>query len=94
MLDSDQITGIVIVFILAVLMPLSIGMLRRLWRVPNKDKSAQLPDLISPRLDRLENAVDSIAVEVERISEGQRFVTKVLAERPLAGPIPMSITPH
>jgi hypothetical protein len=29
------------------------------------------------RLLRLEQAVDSIAVEVERISEGQRFLTKL-----------------
>jgi hypothetical protein len=92
MLDSDQITGIVIVFILAVLMPLSIGMLRRLWRIAPKDRSTPLQDVISPRLDRLEQAVDAIAVEIERVSEGQRFVTKVLAERPMAAaPAPMSI---
>jgi hypothetical protein len=39
-------------------------------------------DQVLPRLDRLEQAVDAIAVEVERISEGQRFVTKALTERP------------
>ena len=33
------------------------------------------------RLARLEQAVDSIAVEVERISEGQRFTTRLLTER-------------
>ena len=32
------------------------------------------------RLARLEHAVDSIAVEVERVSEGQRFVTRLLAD--------------
>lgn len=32
------------------------------------------------RMQRLENAVDAIAVEMERIGEGQRFVTKLLAE--------------
>jgi hypothetical protein len=32
------------------------------------------------RLERLESAVDTIAVEIERISEGQRFVTKLLSE--------------
>ena len=31
------------------------------------------------RLERIEQAVDAIAVEVERISEGQRFTTKVIA---------------
>jgi len=33
------------------------------------------------RLQRLEQAVDSIAVEVERISEGQRFLTRLQTER-------------
>ena len=36
------------------------------------------------RLERMEQAIDSIAVEVERISEGQRFTTKLLSERPAA----------
>jgi hypothetical protein len=38
-------------------------------------------DEIAERLSRLENSVDSTAVEVERISEAQRFTAKVLAER-------------
>jgi hypothetical protein len=33
------------------------------------------------RFDRLEHAIEAMAVEVERMSEGQRFVSKVLAER-------------
>jgi len=33
------------------------------------------------RMLRLEQAVDSIAVEVERISESQRFISKLLADR-------------
>ena len=33
------------------------------------------------RLTRIESAVEAMSVEVERISEGQRFVTKVLSER-------------
>jgi hypothetical protein len=36
---------------------------------------------IADRLDRLDNAVDTISVEVERISENQRFTTKLLSER-------------
>jgi len=32
------------------------------------------------RLERLEASVDAIAIEIERISEGQRFVTKLLSE--------------
>ena len=32
-------------------------------------------------LGHLQQAVDAIAIEVERLSEGQRFTTKLLAER-------------
>ncbi len=40
------------------------------------------PHGISPaQLDDLRNSLDSIAVEVERISEGQRFTTRLVAER-------------
>ena len=35
---------------------------------------------IREHLNRLEQAVDAIALETERIAEGQRFTTKILAE--------------
>jgi len=38
-------------------------------------------DSSDERLARVENAVESIAVEIERISEGQRYVTRLLNER-------------
>ena len=41
------------------------------------------------RLERIEQAVDAIAVEVERISEGQRFTTKIIGDlRALPQPDP------
>ena len=40
-----------------------------------------VPSDLGERLDRIERAVESIALEVERISEGQRFVTKLMSER-------------
>lgn len=36
---------------------------------------------VEDRLDRIERSVEAIALEVERVSEGQRFVTKLLAEK-------------
>lgn len=33
------------------------------------------------RLERLEHGVEAIAIEVERVSEGQRFVTRLLSEQ-------------
>jgi hypothetical protein len=41
----------------------------------------KVPPEIMGRLERMEMAIDSIAVEVERISEGQRFTTKLLSDR-------------
>ena len=69
------------IFIVVVLFPLTIAYARRLWRRGAVAVSA-IPHELMDRLTRLDQAVDSIAVEVERIGEGQRFVTRVLAERP------------
>lgn len=46
----------------------------------------KIPLELTGRLERMEQAIDSIAVEVERISEGQRFTTKLLSERPQGAP--------
>ena len=82
--NADQMTIMTLAFIFAVMMPIAIAMSRRIFR-KGSTRAAQAPvDVISPRLDRLEQAVDAVAIEVERISEGQRFVTKVLVERPAA----------
>ena len=40
-----------------------------------------VPPLTEARLVRIEQAVDAIALEVERISEGQRFTTRLLSEQ-------------
>ena len=39
---------------------------------------------IEARLSEMQHAIDTVALEVERISEGQRFTTKLLADRGLA----------
>ena len=39
-----------------------------------------LPADLGDRIDRIEHAVESVAIEVERISEGQRFTTKLMSE--------------
>jgi hypothetical protein len=71
------LTGI---FFVAVLMPLSIALARRIWRRGVVTMSA-LPQEVMERLTRLDQAVDSIAVEVERIGEGQRFMTRLFANK-------------
>jgi hypothetical protein len=53
---------------------------RRAWRRAEK-KYAAAGSGSRAELQQLQQAVDVIAVEVERISEGQRFVSKLLNER-------------
>src|SRR5919204_4043381 len=48
----------------------------------------RVPADVTQRLERMEQAIDAIAVEVERISEGQRFVTRLLSERPAGAQLP------
>ena len=43
-------------------------------------QTESVPPLTEARLARIEQAVDAIALEVERISEGQRFTTKLLSD--------------
>jgi hypothetical protein len=38
------------------------------------------PGALTDRLTNLEQSVDAVAIEVERIGEGQRFMTKVMTE--------------
>lgn len=64
------------VAILAIGVPLARAFARRVEQGPPKMSG----DVLA-RLERMEQAIDSIAVEVERISEGQRFTTKLLAQR-------------
>jgi len=81
-IDGDDVTAIFIVFMLAVLMPISLGITRRLWRRTPRGMEPRVEEVVVPRLERLEQAVDAVAIEIERIAESQRFVTRILAERP------------
>jgi hypothetical protein len=81
--DPDMVVGMSFVLAMCLVLPISIAIAKRIWR-GRRDSGPIIEDRVSQRMDRLEQAVDTIAVEIERISEGQRFVTKVLVERPVA----------
>jgi hypothetical protein len=52
-------------------------------------EKGSVPSVSEARLARIEQAVEAIALEVERISEGQRFTTKLLSEQARHVPRPM-----
>jgi hypothetical protein len=63
----------------------AINAITRAWVARGRDEARMANEAGTPladsRLARLEHAVDAIAVEVERISEAQRFTTKLLNEQ-------------
>lgn len=65
--------------------------MRRRWKRRSLPASAPIPagDL---RIERIESAIEAVAIEVERVSEGQRFVTKLLSEAPgQLRPVPANV---
>jgi len=59
-------------------LPLARAFARRMDR---RTGQGQVPPEISSQLSHLNQAVDAIALEVERISEGQRFTARLLSEQ-------------
>jgi len=63
------------------------------WRFGVRRLRAQLSGMLahqSHQLQQVQQSIDVIAVEVERISEGQRFVAKTMADKALAEGEPAS----
>ncbi len=75
----EELIAIPIVFTLAVLMPIAIAYARRIWK-KGATVIAPVPREVQDKLDALSEAVESIGLEVERIGEGQRFITRVMSD--------------
>ncbi len=68
------------VFMVIVLLPLSIALARRIWK-KSVTSVVTFPRELADRLTRMEQAVEATSLEVERIGEGQRFLTRLFTER-------------
>ena len=75
------------IFMVIVLLPLSIAFARRIWKKSVVTVTA-FPRELADRLSRMENAVEATSLEVERIGEGQRFLTNLLTEKAAAQALP------
>jgi hypothetical protein len=72
---------------LAIGVPLTRAYVRRM---DADSKQPRIPTDVAQRLARMEQTLEAVAIEVERISEGQRFTTRLLSEstgRGAASPI-------
>ena len=78
---SQDVATVASIFTVFVLAPLAIAFARLLWkRATGAAAAPRVPPEVAQRLERLEQAVDTIAIEIERVSEGQRLMTRVLTE--------------
>lgn len=85
--ELTRVLGVAIVFAVS-------GWMLKMWlahreKMGGLSRATQGLAASDQRLARVEEAIESIAIEVERISEGQRFVTKLLSEstRPVIEPV-------
>lgn len=79
--DLVPIAGI---FSFFVLFPITLAIVRLIWKrssAPSRPAAEQAA--MKQQLEQIQQSIDTIAVEVERISEGQRYVARVMNERQL-----------
>lgn len=75
----DEVYFLTGMFMVIVFLPLSIAYARRIWR-RGAAVTVKLTTELSDRMAMIEKGMDAVAIEVERIGEGQRFVTQLIAE--------------
>ena len=82
--DNEIFVIIPALLIIFVIFPLVLAYTRRIWkRTPSGPAIPREWNDVPQRLERLEHAIDVVAIEVERVSEGQRFVTRLMTENQL-----------
>lgn len=92
--SSDAFMAIGMMFILCAILPLSIAYARRIWR-RGAAAVTPIPREIGDRLARMDQNLDAIALEVERVGEAQRYLTRMYAEQQgLPGPAEVVQTPE
>ena len=78
MVEPAEVAIVAIVFGTSAATILSLAKMR----MRSSERRNELSDpAVDERLYRIEQAVDAMALEIERMSESQRFTTKILAER-------------
>jgi hypothetical protein len=76
-----EVIPIVAILSVFVFFPIAISVARNIWRRGSLPAATRPDRESAQRLERMEQAMDAIAIEIERVSEGQRFVTRLLSEQ-------------
>jgi hypothetical protein len=76
---EDDAMAISAAFVGIAIVIVAIAFARRLWKGASK-VVAKFPSEFEARFARMEEALDAVAIEIERVSEGQRFLSKVFSD--------------
>jgi hypothetical protein len=79
--NMKEVIPIVAILSVFVFFPIAISVARNIWRRGSLPAATRPDRESAQRLERMEQAMDAIAIEIERVSEGQRFVTRLLSEQ-------------
>ena len=89
-MNGEQVAAVSIAAI--IVWGITLSMWAQAWASRRKDSAK--PERLAAlegRLERVEQAIDSVAIEVERIGEAHRFTAKLLTER--LEPLPAEAKP-
>lgn len=78
----------VVIIIAIITSGITLSAIAQAWAASRRrgGPAASLPrlDAIEARLSRMEEMIESVAIEMERVAEGQRFTAKLLSDRAVA----------
>jgi hypothetical protein len=92
-MNLGDVLPIILAMIVFVVGPISIAVARVIWSRGKAAPPLEPTHEIRAQLQQLQQSVDTLAIETERISEGQRFVAKILADRGIEQPALPSNSP-
>lgn len=78
---SENFAGVVAIVCVFVIFPIALAYARVIWKRGAAPPARPLSEETAQRLVQMQQSIDAMAIELERISEGQRFVTKLMSEK-------------
>ncbi len=82
--NSDIPPGVMVIsglgMLRVVMLPFAIAMARRVWKTTMPSQLPRNLNDLPDRINNIERGLEAVAIEVERLGEGQRFVTQLLAD--------------
>lgn len=94
-LPENVFTPVAILSTLFIFTPLALAFARLLWKRGTRIATQPTPEQQqhNERVDRIEQAVEAIAIEVERVGEAQRYQGRMLTENNLMPALPSAHQP-